>query len=935
MINELNENERRIRTAALAVIGPQQIVTVDEIRSVITRVASLFWSEGVDLEKIIRNIEVCLNVSIGGIGGALGDDTDHIEWLSIRRLDIKWNYWERYKHWLRYEKSMPPTVVDDLDDTTDAALARLEDPFRIGAWDRRGMVVGHVQSGKTGHYTGLICKAVDAGYRLIVVLAGSDNGLRSQTQLRIDEGFLGFTMGYGAGEQTGSKVGVGLLPDFALGSFDPISLTTAAENGDFRAAQAQGLGIVPGGAQPLILVVKKNAVVLRNLINWASAVKGAPQDGVHKIPHLPILVIDDECDYASVNTKNTIYDYERKGGIEGEPTAINGLIRRLLHMFQQSSYVGYTATPFANIFIYHEPGKERKEFGEDLFPRSFIICLARSSQYMGADRVFGLTDSAVQGVKATLGLPILRPFNDLDSWIPPDHDRFWKAPAGPLPESLQKSILSFILVCAARRARGDENEHNSMLLHLSRLQDVQKEIFQVMEEHLNVIRRAVRNSSENDPRQIALDLKDLWESDFLGTTTTFDNPNLRCIAWDEIKSHLLPAIEKVKIKVINGTSSDALDYYENRKHGVSVIAIGGAKLSRGLTLEGLSVSYFQRTTKMYDTLMQMGRWFGYRPGYEDLCRLYTSPELNRWYRDIAMATEELYNQFEEMRIIGATPKEFGLKVAKAPGSLMVTARVKMRNATSLKLNYAGTNPSYRALKASSLKDSISAAERLVRWASSISVKDPGSPGPVHLFTEMPVDGVLRFLNEFPQYLGITTADPRLLSRYVSACNSVGDLTSWSIGIISLNDPSKNNEDFAGNKSKKEIDFAGLKVRLPVRKPDAFELDFEGDERVIGTLWDPAHEGLGLSNSELEKLANKPSPPRGQHYRECRRSDHGLLVIYLLDPEPFGTSIAPFTTESCVPAFAISFPKSNRAPAIDYIVRNDYWNKEDEDSEENR
>ena len=920
MINGLNETEHRLRIAALAMIGPQQAVTIDEIRSVVTRISDLFSSTEVDLEKIIRNIEVSLNVVVGGISGALGDDADHIEWLPIRRLDIKWNYWERYKHWMRYVKNMPPTVVDDLDDTTDAVLGRLEDPSRLGVWDRRGMVVGHVQSGKTGHYTGLICKAVDAGYRLIVVLAGSDNGLRSQTQLRIDEGFLGFTMGYGAGEQKGSRVGVGLLPDFALDSFDPISLTTAAENGDFRAAQAQGLGIVPGGAQPLILVVKKNAVVLRNLINWASAVKGAPQDGVHKIPQLPILVIDDECDYASVNTKNTIYDYERKGGVEGEPTAINGLIRRLLHMFDQSSYVGYTATPFANIFIYNEPGKERKEFGEDLFPRSFIVCLARSSQYMGADRVFGLADSALQGVKATTGLPILRPFNDLDSWIPPDHDRFWKAPSGPLPKSLQEAILSFVLVCAARRARGDENEHNSMLLHLSRLQDVQKEIFQVIEDHLNLIRRAVRNSTEHDPRQVALDLKALWDSDFLETTTTFDDPNLRSISWEEVNSNLLPAIEKIKVKVINGTSSDALDYYENRKQGVSVIAIGGAKLSRGLTLEGLSVSYFQRTTKMYDTLMQMGRWFGYRPGYADLCRLYTSPELNRWYREIAMATEELYNQFEELRIIGATPKEFGLKVAKSPGSLLVTARVKMRNATSLKLSYAGTNPSYRALKASAIKNSISAAERLVRWALSNSVNDPSSPGPVHLFTDMPVDGVLRFLNEFPQYLGITTADPRLLGRYVSACNSVGDLTSWSIGIISLND-----------KDKGQIDFAGLKVRLATRTPD----DFDGDERVIGTLWDPTHEGLGLSTQELEKLAYKPSPPRGQHFRECRRSDHGLLVIYLLEPKAFGTESAPFTDEICVPAFAMSFPQSTKAPAIDYVVRNDYWDREDEDSEENR
>ena len=163
MINELNENERRLRTAALAMIGPDQAITVEEIRGVVTRLLEMFLFEDIDLEKIIRNIEVNRNVVIGGVSGALGDDTDHIDWLPIKRPNIEWNYWERYKHWMQFVKSMPQAVIDDLDDTTDAVLGRLEDPVRIGEWDRRGMVVGHVQSGKTGHYTGLICKAVDAG----------------------------------------------------------------------------------------------------------------------------------------------------------------------------------------------------------------------------------------------------------------------------------------------------------------------------------------------------------------------------------------------------------------------------------------------------------------------------------------------------------------------------------------------------------------------------------------------------------------------------------------------------------------------------------------------------------------------------------------------------------------------------------------------------
>ena len=186
MSSRLNNDEQRLRTAVLALLGQQAAVTVEEIQHAIIKMQNLFHAPNIDIEKLSRNIEVCLNVYVGGISGALGDDRDHIEWLLGIKSEIDWKYWDRYKHWMLFARNMPPAVVDDLENTTDSVLARLESPDRAGEWDRRGMVVGHVQSGKTGHYTGLICKAVDAGYRLIVVLAGTDNGLRAQTQLRVD-----------------------------------------------------------------------------------------------------------------------------------------------------------------------------------------------------------------------------------------------------------------------------------------------------------------------------------------------------------------------------------------------------------------------------------------------------------------------------------------------------------------------------------------------------------------------------------------------------------------------------------------------------------------------------------------------------------------------------------------------------------------------------
>ena len=146
-------------------------------------------------------------------------------------------------------------------------------------------------------------------------------------------------------------------------------------------------------------------------------------------------------------------------------------------------------------------------------------------------------------------------------------------------------------------------------------------------------------------------------------------------SWEEVSSQLPDVVSDIQVRMINGTAKDALDYSEYEGAGLKVIAIGGDKLARGLTLEGLCVSYFLRASRMYDTLMQMGRWFGYRPGYLDLCRLYTTPDLSEWFGHIADAAEELREEFDIMAATGATPREYGLKVQSHP-VLMVNLKAK-------------------------------------------------------------------------------------------------------------------------------------------------------------------------------------------------------------------------------------------------------------------
>src|SRR4051794_3682717 len=185
------------------------------------------------------------------------------------------------------EAKIPLSALDALDEATDEILGQLEDPRRDGTWDRRGLVVGHVQSGKTGNYTGIISKAADAGYKIIIVLAGLHNNLRSQTQIRLDEGFLGYETT--PIQDTIKIIGVGAID--ADPSIRPNFATNRSENGDFNTAVAKNLGITPE-QRPWLFVVKKNKTVLERLYGWIQnhvANAQDPQTGRKTVTNLPLL----------------------------------------------------------------------------------------------------------------------------------------------------------------------------------------------------------------------------------------------------------------------------------------------------------------------------------------------------------------------------------------------------------------------------------------------------------------------------------------------------------------------------------------------------------------------------------------------------------------------------------------------------------------------
>jgi len=890
----------------------------ESIRDCVKRAAIAYQQiDGIDQDKLVLELESLCTTLIGN-GTTLEDSEDHIPWLSDRKSSINWDFWDRYQLYLEQEKGWAPSTVNKLDDLTDQILGRLEDPHRIGTWDRRGMVVGQVQSGKTSNYTGLICKAVDAGYKVIIVLAGIHNSLRSQTQLRLDEGFLGRdTQINRAYEEGNAPLGVGKI---RLTSRKLIvhSATSSAERGDFNNKVANQSGLIPGGHDSILMVVKKNKSVLTNLVRWVLS-QASEHGGKRIMQGVPLLIIDDEADHASINTKLTLNE-TGKAANEDDVTAINGLIRKLLNSFEQSAYVGYTATPFANIFIY--PDSSSDKHGADLFPRSFIINLPAPSNYIGPAQVFGLEAESAIDLERVEGLDIIRQVEDQDAWMPLNHKKGHKPPF--LPSSLIQAIRAFILTCAVRILRGQELAHNSMLIHVTRYQDVQKKVITLIKDELASLQRRLRYGEGNDPDPVLAEFKVLWENDFQPTTESIreiqPHYTIQLLNWDNVIPKLYQAVSRIQVKEINGSAKDILDYFEH-KNGLSVIAVGGDKLSRGLTLEGLSVSYFLRASKMYDTLMQMGRWFGYRPGYLDLCRLYTTDELIDWYSHITSASEELKLEFDHMAAIGGTPQDYGLKVRTHPQGLLITAVNKMRAGTELELSYAG----------SLSQTTVFFKQKEVNWKNYqatqnllLDLSEPSDTSKKLIWKGVAADKILNFLSVYKNHEKSKLSNTQLLSDYIKMQLPLGELTLWSIALIS---------NSANNATPHTI--AGHQIGL-TRRADVSPTSPDEYKASKSNILSPTDEWSDFSDLVKEqireesrnervkqgKTSSSNSPLSGPILRSKRSPNQALLIIYPLDPSNIGID-----WDFPIIGFAISFPGSTTAKRIKYKVNNIYWEQE--------
>lgn len=912
-----NSHDKAISLVLMLLKG-ETSPTPETIENKVDLVLNMMRAEGsadsINRDRLIREIESRCEIW-WGTASVLDSKKDHTVWLPYQKTQIEWKFWKRYERYLMEEKKYSEQSIMTLDNLTDRVLEQLEDPDRQDPWDRRGMVVGHVQSGKTANYTGLICKAADAGFKLIIVLAGMHKSLRSQTQVRLDEGFLGFdTQLNRAFDQENLRIGVGSLPGEEFITVH--SLTSSADKGDFNRTVAYQVGVVPGGNDPVLLVVKKNKSVLENLINWAIGVTGIedPRTGKKIVRGIPLLVIDDEADNASVNTSPIPMDEDGHPLEDYDVSAINGKIRSLLSHFEQSAYIGYTATPFANIFIY--PEGETTTNGEDLFPRDFMINLPAPPNYIGPTEIFG--GYGPDGRERD-ELPVIRTISDYHHFIPDRHKK--EHNPKELPKSLKTAIKSFIITCAARMGRGEQNNHNSMLVHVTRFTAVQEKVGRLVDEELSLIRRQLEYSSPSSPDGIFSEMKKIWDRDYIPSTSAviqqIDDPLITELSWDDVEKYLFEAATRIRVKLVNGTASDSLDYKEH-PDGLSVIAIGGDKLSRGLTLEGLSVSYYLRASRMYDTLMQMGRWFGFRPGYIDLCRLYTSGELVGWYRHINLASEELRSEFDYMATLNASPSEYGLRVRTHPDGLLITAVNKMRTGTVMNVSYANSVVETVIFhkQPDVLENNLKVVDQFIQNRGSPSIYQPN-----HYFWEdVPTSDIIELLNEYIVHKSSRKANPEILKKYLKKRVRNGELSHWTVVLINNSQPSN------------YYSIGGHNIGLSKRTPSDDSASTYGLKK--GRLIDPKHESLDLTSDEYanalrlmiadpdrkSRSPKDPENPSGPYIRRVRSPQEGLLLIYPLDPEPPKVEVP-------VMGLAFSIPDSNKDVRVEYKVNNTYWEQE--------
>ena len=754
-------------------------------------------------------------------------------WLYDKKSNIDWILYERYEKYLYFEKKWDYETINSLNKVSDLILDRTRDPIQNTFFSCKGLVMGDIQSGKTTNYTALINKAIDSGYKIVIVLAGLTNDLRLQTQKRLDKEVIGNVT-----KQTNTKgksIGVGKYSNHTR----IVNVLTNSDDKDGDLKKVSSTLHLHKDMDPLLIVIKKNTYILKNLIDFLKS----SEENCYTNDKLdvPVLIIDDEVDQASVDTKDA-------NALEGA-SAINKSIRNMLKTFNRYSYVGYTATPFANIFISNQ--KDLSDDEQDIFPEDFIIYLPVPKHYSGINDFFSYDNAEDEEDEIINDLFVeVEDKNDLF-----DFQRINKnSETLRLNKSLEQAIDDFVIASAVKKSRNIK-QHNSMLIHLAHVKNPSTTLVEHVERYLLEMARRYKFDRKNTDKYF----ENIWLNRFYeiskNRVKNFEDN------WQNISKYILQVLDSSSwnINLVNDDSRDVIDF---DCEPTEFIFIGGNKLSRGLTLEGLVVSYYLRKSRTYDAIMQMGRWFGFRKDWLDLCRVYTTIDVFNDFFNVGQALSEFKNEIQSMNELKMTPKEFGLRIAYSP-NIAPTAANKMRNAKKVPVSFSGSLQQLISFDKKYILRNYNVAEKFIS-----QLKNPELNSTKIVFRNVDVSRVLEFLKEYKEVDDLMgSISSKNWIKYIENLTEHEELLNWTVMINSNNKDRGVLENF--------LDYEIYKPRRSIRS------GYKEDSILkIKTLTDPTDfKEFFNPNTEIYSEIKSYNP---NLYNDIFTSQHGLLSLYVFD-----------------------------------------------------
>lgn len=766
------------------------------------------------------------------------DPREHEEWYNEWLIQNNDNdgsyYWKRLENFLsrelsrKYGPDQAGKIVRSIDEATFTIMQKLANPHR-DSFSYKGLVLGYVQSGKTANFTALIAKAVDAGYKFVVVLSGIHSILRRQTQLRLDKELTGMNdlgidqafISEPSDIKKWNRITTGRLKNRITRS----GQKKVEDLGEFDTVNVDPFSSYCNRATPTIAIIKKNVKVMDRLIEYIS------QSEQNDRENMPILVIDDEADQASVDGNSN--------DPNSDPTSTNERIRSLLNLFSRKAYVGYTATPFANVLI--DMSTEHDTLQDDLYPRNFIASLPEPEEYFGTALIFqgNLSEMFVQEIEDE-GNELIRQLE--------------------MTEHLSEAVDQFIIACAIRNLRGDKLRPMSMLVHISHRIQVMTVINSIIAKYIRDFKGRYKDAAL--AAKLKDQLKEVWEKYIEGAKQINSDLELQNTipSWEETWLEISNVLEILQVMELNSSSDDILDYTTDEE--IKVIAVGGNQLSRGLTLEGLMISYYLRASRQYDTLLQMGRWFGYRQGYEDLTRVHTTSQIWEFFEHLALVEQELRSEIYRYEEEEKTPAEMAVAI-RDHRNLNVTAPNKMGAASLKQASYSGSLNQTIWLplnRPEILRANYNLGNSFIgKIANRTTFTNVDNSGVYLADDKIEGEFVLEeFLNKYIFVTKEETGGPgideeRLLSyifRRLSDANS--ELNNWSVAVVGNAKPTQRNPT---------LKFGDLSLNRIQRSRKYTEKGYN-----IGVLTEPSHLTIDL--------------PQGAS-RKDRSPQNPLLLLYLV------------------------------------------------------